>query len=72
MKNISMKYLFPLLLLLGSQISMAQPAQPNFDDVVIHALKVRDDIYMLVGSGGNITVQFGNDGIIVRICAIVR
>lgn len=38
-------------------------AQQNFDDVEIHTLKVRDNIYMLVGAGGNITVQIGDDGV---------
>jgi len=37
----------------------------NFDGVEIQTLKVRDNIYMLVGQGGNITVQTGNDGILI-------
>jgi cyclase len=40
-------------------------APQNFDAVKIDALKVRDNIYMLVGSGGNITVQVGDDGVLV-------
>jgi cyclase len=40
-------------------------AQQNFDDVEIHTLQVRDDIYMLVGQGGNITVQVGEDGVLI-------
>lgn len=40
-------------------------AQQNFDDVQIEALQVRDNLYMLVGSGGNITVQFGDDGVLI-------
>ena len=44
--------------------SLAQPPQ-NFDAVEIDTLKVRDDIYMLVGSGGNITVQVGDDGVLL-------
>jgi glyoxylase-like metal-dependent hydrolase (beta-lactamase superfamily II) len=42
-----------------------QAPQQNFDAVEIHALQVRDDIYMLVGSGGNITMQVGADGILL-------
>ena len=42
----------------------AQPPQ-NFDAVKIDTLKVRDNIYMLVGSGGNITVQVGDEGILL-------
>jgi glyoxylase-like metal-dependent hydrolase (beta-lactamase superfamily II) len=40
-------------------------AQQNFDNVEIHTLHVRDNIYMLVGQGGNITVQIGDDGVLV-------
>ncbi|HVJ30970.1 MAG TPA: MBL fold metallo-hydrolase [Gammaproteobacteria bacterium] len=40
-------------------------APQNFDAVKIDALKVRDNIYMLVGSGGNITVQVGDDGVLL-------
>jgi cyclase len=40
-------------------------AQQNFDDVEIHTLHVRDDIYMLVGAGGNITLQAGEDGVLI-------
>lgn len=51
----------------------AQPArapqsrapQQNFDNVEIHTLKVQGNIYMLVGAGGNITVQVGNDGVLI-------
>lgn len=38
-------------------------AQQNFDTVEIETLHVRDEIYMLVGAGGNITVQIGDDGV---------
>ncbi len=40
-------------------------AQQSLDEVEIHTLHVRDDIYMLVGAGGNITVQVGEDGVLV-------
>ena len=40
-------------------------APQNFDAVKIDTLKVRDNIYMLVGSGGNITVQVGEEGILL-------
>ena len=40
-------------------------APQNFDAVKIDTLKVRDNIYMLVGSGGNITVQVGDEGILL-------
>jgi cyclase len=46
-----------------SATSTAQ--QQNFDTVEIEALPVRDNLYMLVGAGGNITVQVGDDGILI-------
>jgi len=50
-------HLFLLALLLG-----AQPKLPNLDTVQIHVLPVQGNIYMLVGAGGNITLQIGKDG----------
>jgi len=40
-------------------------AQQDFDAVEIETLQVRDNIYMLVGAGGNITVQVGDDGVLI-------
>lgn len=37
----------------------------DFSAVEIHTLPVRDNIYMLVGRGGNITVQVGDDGVLI-------
>lgn len=37
----------------------------DFDAVEIHVLPVRDNIFMLVGAGGNITVQTGNEGVLI-------
>jgi glyoxylase-like metal-dependent hydrolase (beta-lactamase superfamily II) len=39
--------------------------QQNFDAVEIEAIEVRDNLYMLVGAGGNITMQVGNDGVLI-------
>ncbi len=38
-------------------------AQPNLDDVKIETVEVADGIYMLLGSGGNIGVSVGEDGV---------
>jgi len=51
------------LLAIGSG-AVAQQNQ-NFDAVQIDALRVRDNIYMLVGAGGNTTLHFGSDGVMV-------
>src|SRR5688572_26997960 len=34
-------------------------------DRSVRALPVRDNIYMIVGTGGNITVQTGDDGVLI-------
>jgi len=44
--------------------AIAQQNQ-NFDNVQIDTVKVRDNIYMLVGAGGNTTIDVGSDGIMV-------
>src|SRR4029079_3796190 len=43
----------------------APPQQPNFDAINVRSFKVQDNVYMLAGAGGNVTVQFGNDGVLV-------
>ena len=40
-------------------------AQRNFDNVQIKTTRVAGDIYMLTGSGGNIGVSAGEDGLII-------
>jgi cyclase len=37
----------------------------NFDNVEIKVQPAQNNVYMLVGSGGNITVQTGKDGVLV-------
>jgi glyoxylase-like metal-dependent hydrolase (beta-lactamase superfamily II) len=43
----------------------AAVAQANFANVQIEIWHVRDGIYMLVGAGGNVTVQVGEDGVLI-------
>ncbi len=57
MKNLPL--LFFLLL------SYAVLGQQNFDSVVIKTTKITNSVYMLEGSGGNIGVLIGDDGIIL-------
>ena len=40
-------------------------AQQNFDHVQIHVLHVNKNVYMLVGEGGNITLQVGPEGVLL-------
>ena len=52
----------------GAALAVAGRAvaqQQNFDNVEIDTVKVRDNVYMLVGAGGNTTVMIGEEGILV-------
>ena len=44
--------------------AMAQQNQ-NFDAVQMDLVEVRPNVYMIVGAGGNTTVQFGEEGVLV-------
>ena len=43
----------------------AQQNPPDYSKAEVHILPVQGNIYMLVGAGGNITVQTGNDGVLL-------
>ena len=53
-----------LLAVVAAQSLSAQPAQ-GIGSAEIQVWPVRDNIYMLVGAGGNTTVQVGEDGVLV-------
>jgi glyoxylase-like metal-dependent hydrolase (beta-lactamase superfamily II) len=40
-------------------------AQQNRDDVVVDSLHVQVNVHMLVGAGGNVTLNIGEDGVMV-------
>jgi len=56
-------------MLLVAGVLAAQPnrgGQPqNFDNVELHLSPVQGNVYMMVGAGGNITVQVGGDGVLL-------
>jgi len=46
--------------------AIAAPAAPqNAGDPPLEVLRVQGNVYMLAGDGGNITLQVGNDGVLV-------
>ena len=53
-----------LKLILGLALAAAQAPQ-NFDAVQIKVLPVQGNVYMLAGSGGNITLQVGKEGVLM-------
>jgi cyclase len=40
-------------------------ALPSFDAISVQAFKVQANVYMLAGAGGNVTVQAGDEGVLV-------
>ncbi len=51
--------------LLAACAISANSQQQNFDNVQIHVEPVQHSIYMLVGAGGNTTVQVGSEGVLM-------
>jgi cyclase len=52
-------------LLLAICAAEANSQQQDFDKVQIHVEPVQHNIYMLVGAGGNTTVQLGSEGVLL-------
>ena len=52
---------------LGAAVLFGQsaPPQPDFSKVEVKILPVQGSVYMLVGAGGNSTVQVGKDGVLI-------
>jgi cyclase len=59
------KFFHSAALLVLSTAGLLRAQQQNFDNVQIHVLPIRGNVYMLVGAGGNITVQVGRDGVLM-------
>jgi len=62
--DLLMKYLKFLLITVVFSVVNFTEAQ-NFDNVTITTTKLSDNVYMLVGAGGNIGVSVGDDGVFV-------
>jgi cyclase len=60
-----MKTLFASLIAAGGLIATAGLACAQNQNAEVHVLPVQGNIYMIVGAGGNITVQTGKDGVLV-------
>ena len=60
-----MKFLKLSLFIFFLVFNVSINAQSKFDKVNIQTTKLSDHIYMLEGSGGNIGVSVGNDGVFI-------
>jgi cyclase len=58
------KIIAAIVLLFVADFARAQQNQ-NLNSVEVHILPAQGNVYMLVGSGSNITVQAGNDGVLI-------
>ena len=65
--NISRKWwIVPLAGVMGlASSALAQQNQIDFATVELHVLPVQGNIHMLVGAGGNVTVQVGRQGVLL-------
>jgi len=53
------------LIILGFAVSLFAQAPQNYDDVKVNILPVQGSVYMLIGAGGNTTLQVGKDGVLL-------
>src|SRR5580658_8239556 len=53
------------MLMLSTALTFAQPQQVNPDNVQLTMAPVQGSVYVLMGDGGNITVQTGKDGVLL-------
>jgi glyoxylase-like metal-dependent hydrolase (beta-lactamase superfamily II) len=68
MRNVKMAVAATLMALSGAAVAQTPPAAappPDFSKVEIKTTELGDNVYMLEGQGGNITVAVAKDGIIV-------
>jgi cyclase len=54
-----------VIVLAGAAMWSISAQQQNFDSVQIQVLPIRGNVYMLVGAGGNTTVQVGAEGVLM-------
>ncbi|HJN51852.1 MAG: MBL fold metallo-hydrolase [Pseudomonadales bacterium] len=64
MRKITLINIVSLLVLYSAGTSLAAPAD-RFAAVSIQTIPVAEGVYMLVGSGGNIGVSVGDDGVLI-------
>lgn len=53
------------LILIACGLTGLLSAQQNYDNVKVNILPVQGNVYMLIGAGGNTTLQIGKDGVLL-------
>jgi glyoxylase-like metal-dependent hydrolase (beta-lactamase superfamily II) len=61
----TMRHILPLAILCAAGTAVPGLAQANLENVQIHTEHVQGNVYLLVGAGGNTTVQAGEDGVLI-------
>jgi glyoxylase-like metal-dependent hydrolase (beta-lactamase superfamily II) len=49
----------------GAALAQGPPSQPDFANIDEKILPVQGNVYMIIGAGGNSTVQVGKDGVLI-------
>lgn len=65
MKTLALLLTLAIVGALYERPGRSQTAPTNLDSVDVQTIHVQGNVYMLVGTGGNMTVQVGNDGVLV-------
>lgn len=69
MVNRNRKKLLPIALILSGVtacgIAFAQQPSADGDQSALHILRIRKDVFLLAGAGGNITASIGPDGVLL-------
>jgi cyclase len=61
----TLRTLHRLVVLIAATTAAAGQAQQDFSAVELAVLPVQGNVYMLVGAGGNISVQIGDEGVLL-------
>jgi len=65
MKTLALLLTLAIVGVLYERPGWSQTAPTNLDSVDVQTIHVQGNVYMLVGAGGNMTLQVGNDGVLV-------
>ena len=59
------RLLFAVFISISVSAAILAQGGQNFDAVQVQTVRVQGNVYMLTGAGGNVTVQIGDDGVLI-------